>query len=449
MPSLALQNRIAQFNPWLLAPGEALSQVHRYLPERYIPRHVQSVPLHPGRALLITGPRQAGKTTLAWRLLLDVIPDILFLNMEDSLLRNGFPSPLDLVDFLRHDWPAVRAIFIDEIQHLPEAGLFLKGMVDAKLGIPILATGSSAFDLRDRTRETLAGRTTRCFLGPLSLCELLAAESLDSPLARSLASRKLFAGQLTFGGYPAVCLAAKPEEKITILSDLVEALILRDASDIFRIQRVDAFRRLLVLLAGQVGSLVNYSELAALCSVDVGTIISYVEIMEESHILNKVTPYAEGKRREITGTPKIFFLDNGIRNQLLFNFQSETDLRPDRGALLENWVFSEIRKILPIQDSLRFWRSKSQAEMDFVIVHGSEVFAIEAKHTLPASPRLSRSAISFIEAYKPTRLIVVNTSQDTQGETRTTPVQYMTPAAFCSWLENKFGRGEQAEGRRQ
>ncbi len=435
MVDSALEHRIAQLNPWLVHPDKASDLIRARIPVGYVPRKAESTPPRAERALLVVGPRQAGKTTLAWKLLQSYGPDILFLNMEDPLLREQLASPWDLIDFIRRDWPGVGAVFIDEIQHMSEAGLFVKGLVDAKMGIPVLVTGSSAFDLRAKTRESLAGRATRRFLGPFGLSELLAPDQ-GPPVARHLAARAVLDNQLIFGSYPAVFTAESTKEKTAVLSDLVEALILRDASDLFRIQRVDAFRRLLALLAVQTGNLLNHSELAAICSVDVGTVASYLEIMEESHIIRKLPPFAEGKRREITATPKVFFIDNGIRNQLLLNFQADLELRADKGALFENWVFSEIRKALPFQDSLRFWRSKSQAEVDFVIMHGAEILAVEAKYS--SSPQLSRSAMSFIEAYRPSRFVVVNRDHEARLDRQGTEVKFMTPARFCDWLEEVF-----------
>ena len=264
--------------------------------------------------------------------------------MEDPLLRLACDSPYPLIEILRNRLSFIRVLFLDEIQHLEEAGLFIKGIVDARLGIPVFVTGSSSFDLRSSTRESLAGRATRRLLLPFDFDELCAHCGEHNVVARERARREIVLHQLIFGSYPQVYLSSGPDEKRFILNDLVEALILRDASDLFRIKRIDAFRRLLSLLAGQAGSLVNLSELAAVCGVDVGTISSYIEILEESHLVAKVGPFAGGKRREITGTPKVYFLDNGIRNQLLNNFSPDIDIRTDKGPLLENWVFFRNRK---------------------------------------------------------------------------------------------------------
>ncbi len=353
MIRIEVENRIRQFNPWITTPDRAEHLIARFVPPEYVDREIEKTPL-PGenRALLITGPRQAGKSTTVWHILRCFTPDILFLNMEDPLLRTGSVDAVSLAEHLREKYPFIKAVFIDEIQHMEDAGLFVKGLADARLNIPIWVTGSSAYDLRSKTRESLAGRATRKTLLPFGMRELIKHANPPNTVAQGHMCEKFFSSQLIYGSYPPVWLADGRDKKIMLLNDLVEALILRDASDLFRIRRVDAFRRLLTLLAGQIGNLVNFSEIASICNVDVGTINSYIEILDESHIVRKLRPYAEGKRREITGSPKVFFIDNGIRNQLLNSFSDEPDLRTDKGQLLENWVFTEISKILSFQSSL-------------------------------------------------------------------------------------------------
>ncbi|NMC95815.1 MAG: ATP-binding protein, partial [Syntrophorhabdus sp.] len=401
MLSSEVQNRILQYNPWLIHPDQANALIHRYLPEIYVLRQAEPVKLHNDRALLIVGPRQSGKSTLAWRLLQSCSPNILYLNLEDPLLRSALGGAIDLVALLRESYQFIKAVFLDEAQHLADAGLFVKGLVDAKPGIPVLVTGSSSFHLMSKTRESLAGRADRLRLLPFSLKELLLHEKPANPIASKNHSKNIFARQMIYGSYPAVYLANDDQDRARLLSDLAEALILRDASDLFRIRRVDVFRKLLTLLARQTGSLVNFSELASICRVDAGTIHAYVEILEESHIVKVIRPFAGGKRRELTTSPKVYFVDNGIRNQLLNSFSTDISLRTDKGALMENWVFSELYKRLPLMASIHFWRSKAGGEVDFVVEQAGKLMALEVKAANLDRPRLSRSAHSFIEAYQP------------------------------------------------
>jgi len=438
MLGIELTNRIKQLNPWIINPEKTEMYIHRFLPDNYIHRQIEETPAKKDRAVLIVGPRQAGKTTMIWHLLRQVMPDILYLNMEDPLLRTGPIDPVDVVELIQKDYAFVKAIFIDEIQHLVEAGLFVKGLVDARLDRQIWVTGSSSYDLRSKTRESLAGRVIRRRIMPFSVGELLRHTPQPNLPAEKQLCEQILLHQLVFGSYPSIYQSEPNDEKIMLLNDLVEALILRDASDLFKIKRVDAFRKLLTLLAGQTGSLLNMSELASICNIDVGTITSYIQLLEESHIVKKLLPFAGGKRREITGAPKVYFIDNGIRNHLLNNFSTELDLRIDKGQLLENWAFSEIHKTLPFQASLKFWRSKAKAEVDFIIEYAGKVYALEVKFASLKSQKVSKSVWSFIEAYQPEEFIIVNMSLDSSIALKKTKINFITPYELIKWLNTIF-----------
>lgn len=195
---------------------------------------------------------------------------------------------------------------------------------------------------------------------------------------------------------------------------------------------------MLPLLAGQIGNLMSYSELASICNIDVGTVNAYIEIMEESHIVKRLRPFAGGKRREITGAPKTFFIDNGIRNQLLNNFSHELPLRTDKGQLFENWAFSEIYKNLPLQSSVKFWRSKTRAEVNFVIEHAGALSGLEVKCSSFKAPKVSLSLWSFMEAYHPDRFAVLNLTLEQDAEIKGREVSFITPLTFNRWLESVF-----------
>jgi predicted AAA+ superfamily ATPase len=160
--------------------------------------------------------------------------------------------------------------------------------------------------------------------------------------------------------------------------------------------------------------------------------------LEESHIVKKTLPFAGGKRREITGSPKVFFIDNGIRNELLNNFSDQVDLRTDKGQLLENWVFTEIHKSLPFQSSLKFWRSKAKAEVDFVIEHAGNTYALEVKSLALMKPKISRSAWSFIEAYAPEKFAVLNMTLEQSATFKEAEVDFITPSGLPQWLADIF-----------
>jgi len=209
---------------------------------------------------------------------------------------------------------------------------------------------------------------------------------------------------LLFGSYPAVHPLEDPRAEI---AGLVESFVVRDASDRFRIQHVSALRKILRLAASQVGNLVNFSDWATIAGVSVDTVQDYCQILEDTHVLRFVRPFVGGKRAEITRAPKVFFLDNGIRNQIFGGFEARRD-RPDAGTLFENLLFTELAKRLnPLLDGLHYWRSKSNAEIDFVIERQGRIIAIEAKSGRPHGP-ISRSARSFVSAYRPEALWIVH-----------------------------------------
>jgi predicted AAA+ superfamily ATPase len=295
-------------------------------------------------------------------------------------------------------------------------------------------TGSSSYHLGARTRESLAGRATRTRLLPFSLPE--ACQDLaDRPaLVGDRLREERFARHLAFGGYPAVWLSATPE---VLLTDLVEAVVLRDASDLFRITRPDAFRQLLRLIAGQIGSLVNLSEWASILGISRDTVASYLDILESGHIVMMLSPFAGGKRVELTARPKVFLLDNGIRNRLVHDFRPLAE-RTDAGHLLENWVATELWKVLPEGATLHFWRSAGGAEVDFVMALGDRILPIEVKTEARGRPMISRSLRGFLEAYQPATALMVNLALTHTARSGETAVEWLLPWQLSGRVEEAF-----------
>ena len=325
--------------------------------------------------------------------------------------------------------PQGAIVFFEEVQALTDSGLFLKGLVDRKSGFRLLATGSSSFELESQTRESLAGRAHRKQLLPFSLAELAAAEQVPAALENRNREKSLY-HLLQYGGYPSVYLT---EKKSAVLTGLVESFILRDASDRFRIKHTGAFRRLLELLANQIGNLCNFSEWAANLGISADTVREYTTILSDAHIIRFVRPFAGGKRAEITAAPKVYFIDNGIRNRLFGGF-APVERRADQGALLENFVFTELLKHShPLLDNIRFWRSKSGAEVDFVLEHQSLCVGIEVKSGNTRG-KLTRSSHSFIDAYAPQQFWIISDREHNGFQKNNTEVIFTTPTKFQSLL---------------
>ncbi len=420
-------------NPWL---WDASTWDRHWLgmqPESYIPRSLRGwePALPQDRVTLVIGPRRAGKTTLLWQRVRDLGPAMLHINCEEPLFRSWCTSPARFAGDLAEVLPEPKALLFDEVQHLDDAGLFLKGLVDLRLGVPILATGSSAFHLQARTRESLAGRALRLRLLPLSLAEVVPHDEGVAPLVMRGRRRDAVEQMLVEGSYPEVWLGSEPDR---LLSELVEGVVVRNASDLFRIDHPEAFRRLLRLMASQIGSSVNVAEWASICGVSARTVQRYASILEEAHVVALMRPFVSGKRAEITGAPKVFFHDNGIRNAILGRL-APLDRRDDLGALWENWVFSEIAKAVhPLLDSVGHWRTRSGAEVDFVVRAGGRLVAIEVKAGAAGKPRLSRGARSFIAAVHPDRFLLAHNGPRHEADVDGCPVIWTDPPEVISML---------------
>jgi predicted AAA+ superfamily ATPase len=406
-------------NPWL--EGENNREwVAKHIPSPFVARRTKIE--FGDRVSLVIGPRQAGKSTLLWETLSKLDSPCLYVNCEERSVVEWATSPALFVQGLESLVPAGAAVFFEEVQNLEEAGLFLKGLVDRKTGCRFCATGSSSYELESKTRESLAGRAERHLLLPFCFEELTADVEKPASLAQKKA-RQVVDNLIFYGGYPAVYLGEKKE---ALLTSLVESFIIRDASDRFRIKHTAAFRKLLELMASQVGNLCNYSEWAAGLGISTDTVREYAAVLSDAHVVKLVRPYVGGKRAEITGTPKVYFVDNGIRNRLFGGF-GQKEVRADKGALMENYVFTELYKnIHPLMDSIRFWRSKAGAEVDFVVEKDGKLIGVEVKSGKTGG-KLSRSAHSFIDAYSPKNFWVVSDEPYSGFSKDKTRVDFIAP----------------------
>lgn len=404
---------VLQLNPWFDRTDAFSEEITRQLPATRVPRRVRLTDLiEPNRACLVVGPRQAGKSTLAWSHLADRPPlEVLFLNAEEALVQAWASSPTQVITDLGAQFPTVRTLFIEEAQNLADAGLFIKGLIDARRGYEVLVTGSSSYHLQARTRESLAGRAVRRTLLPLSIEELLAFDPPPVPAVRTERARTLCARQRVIGAYPGVWFHPQPERH---LADLIEAFVLRDASDRFAIRRPEAFRRLLMLAAGQVGQMVNYSEWASRLGVSASTVSEWLGLLEETWIIRQVPAFAGGGRREVTAAARLHFYDMGIRNGVLGRFEQDLALRSDSGALAEGWAFGALCKAISREWTVHYWRSKGGAAVDFVLVNGDALIAVEVK--AGGRHRVTRSLRSFIDAYHPRCAILASDAYDAVEE---------------------------------
>ncbi|PJB16067.1 ATPase [Candidatus Falkowbacteria bacterium CG_4_9_14_3_um_filter_38_19] len=371
---------------------------------------------------IITGSRQVGKTTLLFQLkdylLKKGVPEnnILIFNLDILSELELFTSQANFIKFLKERIGKGRLfVFVDEAQRVKNAGIFFKGIYDLNLPLKLVLTGSSSLEIRAKIHESLTGRKRIFHLYPFSFQEYLSAkdktlEKLISKKEISPYSQKLLQENLLdfiiWGGYPRVALETNIEEKYQILKEIHSSYFDKDIIGFLKIREPITFTKFLNLLANQIGQLVNFYELSNTLGITYRTAEKYLNILEKTFILNRVTPFFKNYRKELTKMPKIYFFDTGIRDFAINSFKNFEE-RTDKGQLLENFIFSEISKQTDIK--IHFWRTKDKAEVDFVLInHLGEILPVEIKATSLKTGEISRSFRSFIERYRPRQAIVVN-----------------------------------------
>lgn len=385
---------IQQSNPWLKKPGIRVSD------QDYIPR-LQAKKLLLAEWdklwLILVGPRQAGKTTLAKHLAQELIDQkrfstLLYLNCDLLDIRQWLSTPLFIQEATEEFHLDKPIILIDEVQRLENPGLLLKACADLKLNIKMMATGSSQLEIKSKVQEYLTGRHLETLILPLSYPEIKGPHE----------------SELIYGCYPAV---VQSSEKTILLRQIYQDYISRDIIEILKISKPDVMQKLITLVAHASGQLVNYNQLATDCQVAVSTIQHYLSILENTYVLCKVTPFVGNKRKEITSNPIFYFIDNGFRNQALQNLSTSIEARQDKGLLIQSAVFQELLKfkIQGFYDfHIHFWRTQSGAEVDFVLYkNDSCIIPIEVKHRSMKSPTISRAFRSFVDAYKPKNAFLI------------------------------------------
>lgn len=368
--------------------------------------------------VILTGPRQVGKTTALHQVekyLLSQNKISYFLNLEDpDYLKILNESPKNIFQIFPIDLTVKNYIFIDEIQYLDNPTNFLKYLFDEYKGkLKLIVSGSSAFYLDKKFKDSLAGRKKLRQIYSLDLREFLRFRNEENlsekdlgklSLSESAKLDRLYIEYVTWGGYPRVVLALSNEEKKEILRELVFSYIKKDIFEA-RIRHDEDVYRLLKILARQVGSLVNSSELANTLGVSKTAIDNYLYVLQKSFHIQLIRPFYKNLRKELTKMPKVFFTDLGIRNFLVNDFQT-LFVRNDKGELLENAVFRQLVDRYGV-DEIRFWRTTSKKEVDFVVE--SESLAYEVK---TERKRVRRSKYKeFEESYPEIRLEFVSREQ--------------------------------------
>jgi predicted AAA+ superfamily ATPase len=352
--------------------------------QRTIQKSIESN-LFQGKAILILGPRQAGKTTLVQSILAQ--KEHLFLNADDPSVR----QLLHQADTfrLRQIIGNQSIVFIDEAQRIPEIGMTLKLITDQFKSVQLIVTGSSALELSSQTSEPLTGRKLTFRLLPISWHEL--ENAIGYVQAEAQLEHRLISGL-----YPDVI--NHPGKESLILSELSESYPYKDILAMAAIRKPELLERLLQALALQLGSEVSYNELAQLLQVDKVTVVNYIDLLEKAFIVFRLRSFSRNLRNEIKNNRKIYFWDTGIRNTLIANY-NPLNLRQDKGALWENFLVSERMKQIHYHHRVVncfFWRTTQQQEIDFIEERDGVIHGFEFKFT--GKPR-ARIPENFKRAY--------------------------------------------------
>lgn len=356
--------------------------------ERLLEKRIDQY-LFRGRVLTILGARRVGKTTLAKKILATHEDKrTRYLNCDLQSVQAGL-STLE-AETLRAFIGEYDLVVLDEAQNIPEAGRVLKILVDTYPEMQIIATGSSSFDLANRTGEALTGRVYPLYLYPLSLQEVAGSGgfSIIEPRLENL---------LRFGLYPSLLDLPEDEAKFE-LQELVSHYLYKDVLMYIGIKRSTMVSNLLRLLALQVGNEVSYPELGAQLGIDRKTVISYIDVLEQSFVVYTLSGFSRNLRKEVSKTQKIYFYDVGVRNALLQAF-APLSLRNDVGALWENFCISErIKKAQYVGQSANryFWRTYDKKEIDYLEERDGVLSGFEFKWNPQRSMRVPKE---FLETY--------------------------------------------------
>ncbi|SDF05465.1 ATP-binding protein [Chitinophaga filiformis] len=352
--------------------------------------------LFKGKAIIITGPRQVGKTTLLQAIMEQAEGKVLYLNCDEPdirpLLTNA--SSTSLKSLIGDN----TLVLIDEAQRVNNIGVTLKLLVDNFKNVQIIATGSSALELANEINEPLTGRKREYHLYPFSTTEMVANSSI-------LQENRLLEQRMIYGFYPDI--VNYPTDAQANLLELSNNYLFKDVLSLQDVRKPALLERLLIAIALQVGSEISYNEIGQTIGTDNKTVDRYIELLEKCFVVFQIGGFSRNLRNEIKKGKKIYFYDNGIRNALIKNF-SPLELRQDIGALFENFLVSERMKANHYANhyvNAYFWRTHQQQEVDLIEESGGKLYAWEFKWNEKAKAKIPKA---FLDAYPDSIANIIN-----------------------------------------
>jgi hypothetical protein len=345
--------------------------------------------LKAGKALLIYGPRQVGKTTLLQNFLKNT-PLKYKLDSGDNIRTQQTLGSQDFSQILSYV-EGYELLAIDEAQNIPNIGMAIKIIVDQMPNIRVILTGSSSFELAGQVGEPLTGRKQTLTLYPLAQAELLSSYN-------KFELRENLEDFLIYGSYPEVVLASTGKQKIDVIAEISNSYLIKDILAFDRVKNSKVLLDLLKLLAFQVGSEVSLTEIGTKIGVDYKTVQRYLDLLEKAFVIIRLGGFSRNLRNEITNKAKYYFLDNGIRNSLIAQFNGLSQ-RNDIGQLWENFIFIERLKHRAHQSiyaNMYFWRTYNQQEIDLVEDRDGKLHGYEMKWSASKMPNAPHQ---WTEAY--------------------------------------------------
>lgn len=351
------------------------------------------------KIIVLYGARQVGKTTLVQKIIKDLGLKSLSINADEQKYNAVF-SERDLNKMLLLV-EGYELLFIDEAQRIIDIGINLKILHDAKPNLKIIVTGSSSFELANKTKEALTGRTWTYTLFPISVSELRQTRNLFE-------INDLLEQLLLYGTYPDVINLPNQQDKIRFLNELTTAYLYKDVFELATIKYPEKLRKLLQLLAFQAGSEVSLNEIANSLDINRATVENYIDLLEKAFVIFRLSAFSRNLRKEINKMDKIYFYDLGVRNALINNFNS-IDIRNDNGALWENFLVVERLKNNNYQNRFAqsyFWRTYTGAELDYIEEQNGQLSGFEFKF----SKKVNKAPKSWQENYVDASFQCINRS---------------------------------------
>ena len=364
------------------------------------------------KIVIILGPRQVGKTTILKEAFDKIGKNSLFLdldileNFEKASSYSKLITTLKLNGY-QEEQKELFYLFLDEFQRYEDLSIIMKNVYDNNKNIKIYASGSSSLKIMVQVQESLAGRKKIFHLYPLDFEEFLWFKNNNEAISQfnnisKLDGEELDLGRLRelleeyliYGGYPEVVLSDNKKEALRSIFDLY---VKKELVNYLKLEKLLGIKNLIEYLAINHGQKIKYEEAAERCTLKQYEVKEYIEILKETFLIRIVRPFFTNKNKELIKIPKIYFLDNGVRNYFINNFNS-IKKRADSGFLFESFVLQELIK--SEHESIKFWQDKNLHEVDFIIDTGIRLIPIEVKLSSTPTPAMAHAISSFREDFR-------------------------------------------------